>query len=326
MALEVFLPRAPEPEFGRVLRESLRSDVDLRVGPDVPTPARYRVLVAGRPDLAHLEASPSLEALVIPFAGIPRETRDLVLRDFPRLAVHNLHHNAAPTAEMAMALLLAAAKRVLPGDAALRRGDWSPRYGEHPELLLEGRTVLVLGHGAVGSRVARACAGLGMRVLATRRAATAAERVGDAEVHPASALRSLLPRAHAVVVAVPDTPETDGLLGEAELSLLPAGAVLVNVGRGRVVDEGALFQALRAGRLSAGLDVWWRYPTGEETRTRTPPGDHPFRDLPNVVLSPHRAGLTDGTEALRGAALAELLNAAARWEPMPNRVDLARGY
>ncbi len=69
-----------------------------------------------------------------------------------------------------------------------------------------------------------------------------------------------------------------------------------------------------------------RYPTGEENRTATPPSDHPFRDLPNVVMSPHRAGLTDSTEALRGAALADLLNAAARGDAMPNRVDLARGY
>jgi phosphoglycerate dehydrogenase-like enzyme len=103
--------------------------------------------------------------------------------------------------------------------------------------------------------------------------------------------------------------------------------VLVNVGRGPIVDEAALYAALRDGTLyAAGLDVWYNYPADEAARAHTPPSDYPFHELDNVVMSPHRAGSSVETEALRMVHLARLLNAAARGEPMPNRVDLEAGY
>ena len=282
------------------------------------------VLIDGTPDRARIEASVGLRALVIPYAGVPRATRDL-LREFPGIDVFNLHHNAAPTAELAMALLLAAGKTLVPLDRALRRRDWRPRYApeRRNDFLCAGRTALVLGYGAIGRRVATACRGLGMQVIATRRSGPCG---GPDEVHGPDALESLLPRAHALFVCLPSTGETDGLLGAAELARLPDGAVLVNVGRGPIVDEEALFGELASGRLSAGIDVWYRYPEEEEARADTAPATQPFHELENLVLSPHRAGLCAETERLRAEALAEMLSAAARGEPMPWRVDLDRGY
>jgi phosphoglycerate dehydrogenase-like enzyme len=117
------------------------------------------------------------------------------------------------------------------------------------------------------------------------------------------------------------------MVGEAELALLPPGAVLVNVGRGAIVREEALYHALREGRLAAaGLDVWYRYPTSEAEAVDAAPSAFPFHELDNVVMSPHRAGHVAEDDDLRMKALAELLNAAARGEPMPNRVDLEAGY
>jgi phosphoglycerate dehydrogenase-like enzyme len=115
-----------------------------------------------------LQASPNLRILVIPFAGLPEVTRQ-VLVDFPHLTVYNLHHNAALTAEMALALLLAAAKFIVPSDQALRRNDWRPHYQPPPALSLHGKTALILGFGHVGQRIGGACAALGMRILAIRR-------------------------------------------------------------------------------------------------------------------------------------------------------------
>jgi phosphoglycerate dehydrogenase-like enzyme len=166
-----------------------------------------------------------------------------------------------------------------------------------------------------------------MHTLATRRHLETPETADGTEVHPARALRDLLPGADALIICLPHTPETDGLLGRAELALLPSHSILVNIGRGRIVDEAALYEALRDGRLrAAGLDVWYSYPPDEATRADWPPSAYPFGELDNVIMSPHRGGAADEAPRLRMAALAEMLNAAAAGRPMGNRVDLAAGY
>jgi len=327
MTLGVRLLRPPEAEAVARLQSLLDPGVRLTLGAEPGPPGGDDILVAGRPGREDLAASPALRALVVPWAGISQETRSLVA-EFPQIAVHNLHHNAAPVAEMAAALLLAAAKLVVPMDRSLRAGDWTPRYRPSPAVLLDGKTVLILGYGAIGRRAAAICRGLGMVVLATRRRPPhSAEPDNPDQVFPPEALPKLLTRAAALLICLPHTPETDGLIGRAELAALPAGAVLVNVGRGQIVDEAALYQALRDGQLhAAGLDVWYNYPAGEDARKHTPPSAYPFHELDNVVMSPHRAGSTREIETLRMAHLAALLNAAARGEPMPNRVDLKAGY
>ncbi len=310
------------------LRSALHRDIVLTVGQDLAEPARYQILVAGRPQRKHITASPNLQALIIPWAGLPDTTRQL-LREFPWIAVHNLHHNAVPVAEMAMSLLLAAAKAVVPFDQALRAHDWTPRYRPTPALLLRGRRALILGYGAVGQEVSRLCRCLGLSVMATRRRAE--EPLADAaiELHDSAraTLHRLLPRADILVVCLPHTQDTEGLIGAAELALLPKQAILINVGRAPIVDEQSLYRALRDGTLhAAGLDVWYEYPADECAQVRTAPSKLSFHELDNVVMSPHRGGLVSETEPLRMAALAELLNAAAKGEPIPNRVDLQAGY
>lgn len=306
------------------LKPALLPDVALSEGPELP--AETVILISGRPTREQL-AAPNLRALVIPWAGLPDETRGL-MRDFPGVSVHNLHHNAAPVAELALMLLLAAAKFALRYDRALRAGDWRVRYERPaPTILLEGRTALILGYGAIGRRVAAACRALGMATLATRRRLDAPTTEEGTEIHPAGGLRDLLPRANALIICLPHTPETDGLIGAAELALLPAPGVLVNIGRGPIVDEAALYESLRDGRLAAaGLDVWYSYPPDEAARDNWPPSAYPFGELDNVIMSPHRGGATDETARLRMGALAEMLNAAAAGREMGNRVDLEVGY
>ncbi|GAB4530152.1 MAG: hypothetical protein Fur0018_17220 [Anaerolineales bacterium] len=108
---------------------------------------------------------------------------------------------------------------------------------------------------------------------------------------------------------------------------MPQSSVLVNVGRGPIVDEGALYHALRYGPLAAaGLDVWYRYPEDPAQRTHTLPSNFPFHELDNVVLSPHRGGAVRESETLRLQALTEMLIRAARGDEMPNRVDMTAGY
>jgi phosphoglycerate dehydrogenase-like enzyme len=320
------------PSHDGEMRSRLAAELDpsihLTSGPELPQPVGYDVLIAGRPQREHLIASPNLHTLIVPWAGLPEPTRRLML-EFPNVAVHNLHHNALPVAEHTIALLLAAAKFIVPMDRSLRAHNWTPRYSSSPSVLLHGKQALILGYGAIGRQVAQLCRGLGIEVTAVRRNVSQphSDSPPGIVVAPPEALHRLLPQAQFLLICMPGTPKTNGLIGAAELALLPPRAVLVNTGRGSIVDEAALYQALQDGTLhAAGLDVWYSYPTDEESRANTLPSAYPFHQLDNVVMSPHRAGSSTETEALRASHLAQLLNAAARGEPMPNRVDLEAGY
>lgn len=289
------------------------------------------VLITGYASEENLATCPNLRALIIPFAGVPPRTRELMAKH-PHIAVHNLHHNAPETAETAIALLLAVAKNVVPMDQSLRRNDWSPRYDPEQSIRLEGKTALVLGYGEIGRRIARSCFALGMRVIAIRRQVRDEEEV---EIRAMNQLAASLAEADAIMLALPSTPETANLLGPDQFRAMKPGAILVNIARAGLVDERSLFDALKSGHLrGAGLDVWYRYPESDATKgymgyidvsdsaRNTPPANLPFHELPNVVMSPHRGGTSADVEAARVKALAEMLES----DPMPNRVDLGLGY
>ncbi len=326
--LLVHVVAEPQPRALRPLCALLQPGVRLTVGDEPDGSSHFRILVAGVPTSEQLEASPELRVLIIPWSGLPQVTRTLMLKR-PQVAVHNLHHNAGPAAELAVALLLAAAKFIVPMDRSLRAGDWMPRYRPSPAILLNGRCALVLGFGSIGRRVAGLCHGLGMRVVAVRRRPELTSPDCPYEVHGPDHLDDLLPQANVLIACLPLTDKTRGLIGERQLALLPCTSVLVNVGRGAVIQEAPLYEALRCHQLgAAGLDVWYTYPSREEDRSATPPSAYPFSELDNVVLSPHRAGaIGEGeSEVLRMEALAASLNAAAVGDEIPHRVDLSEGY
>jgi D-3-phosphoglycerate dehydrogenase len=186
--------------------------------------------------------------------------------------------NADAVAEHTLALMLAVARRLPAMDRDTRAGQW-PRG-----LLvqLHGRTLGVLGLGAIGSRVARLARALGMRVVAW----TPGPDAGRAAALGAAAcpLEDLLRQADVVSLHLRLSDATRGLLGPERLALLRPGAILVNTARGALVDRAGLLAALREGRLAgAGLDVFHEEPL--------PAGD-PLAALPNVVLTPHNAGMT----------------------------------
>ena len=327
MTLNVHYFIDPQTEALEILYPRLEDSIHLSAGEEISSAAEFQVLINGTPTREHLQASPNLHSLIIPYAGVPLATRAL-LADFPGIRVFNLHHNAAPTAEMTIALLMAAAKFLLPIDRTFRQSNWTPRYQTNPSLLLEGKCALILGFGHIGQRVGRFCQALGMVVIGVRRNAGAALLPGlKAEVHPPQDLNQILPRTNVLIITLPITSETEGWIGAKQLSSMIHGGILVNVGRGPIVDQAALYQVLKDGTLgAAGLDVWYNYPTTEEEQQDTPPADHPFHELDNIVMSPHRGGGSRGTERLRMEHLAELLNALQNGAPTQNLVNLDLGY
>jgi phosphoglycerate dehydrogenase-like enzyme len=324
--LKVYIPESYVPNTAPKLRELLPAGVEVTEGPESPQPADCDILVHGFVKRAWLAASPNLRAVIVPFAGVPVETYEL-LGEFPQISLHNLHFNDAPTAEFAIALLMAAAKFLIPSDRKLRLGDWHDRYEATPTEILAGKTALILGYGAIGRRIAPVCQALGMAVVGVRRHEPANPEERGVAVYSVRHLHELLPQADALLCVLPETPETTGLIGAAELDLLPRHAIVVNVGRGPVIDEAALYHALAQRHIkAAGIDVWYNYPHGKEARSHTLPSVFPFHELDNVVMSPHRAGWLSAAEEERLAALAELLRFAAAGRPMPNLVDKALGY
>ncbi len=268
------------------------------------------VLVEGRPPEDILAGNKNLKAVVIPFAGLPLITRERCQR-YPNLSVYNLHHNAIITAEMAITLMLSAARFVVRYDRAIRNHDWSLRYQEErPSLLLSGKKVVLLGYGAIGKHVAKVCLALGMRVEVIKRHVNfEGELNDDVPCYSVSQLEQRLAETTVLMVVCPLTEETRGMIGEKQLHSMPAGGVLVNVGRAAVVVQEALYWALSSGHLAAaGLDVWYNYPQTEAERINTPPADFPFWEMDQVILSPHRGGHTQETEILRLQHLASLLN------------------
>ena len=236
-------------------------------------------LPADRIDAAFLDACPSVRFVANHAVG----TDNI---DLPAAAARGVAVTNTPgvldeaVADHCVGLVLAAGRRIAEGDRLVRAGGWT---GFSTDLLLgldlAGATAGLVGVGGVGQAVAaRLVTGFGMRgrYLARRRHPDLEERLG---IRPAS-LDALLEEADVVTVHVPLTHETRGMIGAAELARMRPGAVLVNVSRGPVVDEEALVDALRGGRISAGLDVFEDEPL---------PAGHPLTALPNAVLTPHIA-------------------------------------
>jgi phosphoglycerate dehydrogenase-like enzyme len=129
----------------------------------------------------------------------------------------------------------------------------------------------------------------------------------------------MLPQCDTVLIACGLGPETRGLLDARRLALLKPGALLINVARAAIVDEDALYNALRDGHLGgAALDVWWQYPTAAEPERR--PSRRPFHELPNVLITPHSSSSSDATAERRWGVVAANLDRFARGEPLENIV------
>lgn len=254
---------------------------------------------------AVISASPRLK--LIQKIGVGLNTIDLEAAKARGIAVCNLPGaNARAVAEMALLLMLACLRRLPHFDAGLRAGRWgaSPnvqdRLGE-----LGGKTVGLVGFGAVPQVLAPVLAAMGCRVIYT---ATAAKDVP----YEYRDLNEVLAEADVVSLHVPQTAETAGMIDAAALSRMKPGAVLVNTARGGLVDEAALVAALRSGHLgAAGLDVFAQEPT--------PPGN-PLFSLENVVVAPHVAWVTGGTFERSFATAAENVRRLAAGEALLNRV------
>ena len=279
----VLLTNPIDPEVAR----QLATHFDLRIAnatdaaslKSASTDAHFIVVRAPLPEDLFAVA-PQLRGVVRHGAGLDMIPVDVASRH--GVAVANVPAvNALSVAEYVVGQMLNLARHLAHIDATLRNTSWAAaRHMADDASDLQGKTVAIVGMGAIGQALARICAlGFGMRVLGIRRSAAP-----DTELLHYVSLAQALPQADYLVVACPLTENTRRMIGAAELASMKPGARLINVARGPVVDEAALAMALRSDALAgAALDVFSTQPL---------PTSSPLLSLPNVLLSPHLAGIT----------------------------------
>jgi phosphoglycerate dehydrogenase-like enzyme len=268
------------------------------------------------------EAGSRLRLIQVPGAGLDRIDWSAV----PTGAfVANVHGHEVGIAEYAIGAMIALSRSFGAVDAHLRQGRWDSQWapGVAPPPVwpeLRGRTLGILGYGGIGQAIAQRARAFGMDLCAIRRDVGRSAADGLSLIGTMEALHEVLGRSDHVAITLPLTPETSGLLGTRELALMKPTAILVNVSRAHIIDEDALYQALAAGKLGgAALDVWYRYPSDQAGPAW--PAHRPFHELPNVLMTPHVSGWTDGMLETRAALIADNIARTARGERPVNLVS-----
>ncbi len=261
--------------------------------------------------------APRLRLLQVPLAG----TDGIDVAALPRgVTLCNAYGHEAALGEFAIMMMLAWRHRLFDIATSFRGGSWfwSPTVGGPVRGEVGGQTVGVVGLGHIGHEVAWRAAALGCRVLAVSRSPRekppAVERV-----FPWAELDRMLGECDTIVLCCALTPDTAGLINEHRLGAMKREAFLINIARGPIADEDALYRALRDGVIGgAALDTWWRYPSAADPEPR--PSRHPFHELPNVIITPHCSPRTDGTIERRSRDVAANLDRFVRGEPLENVV------
>uniref|UniRef100_UPI000D3432D7 2-hydroxyacid dehydrogenase n=1 Tax=unclassified Variovorax TaxID=663243 RepID=UPI000D3432D7 len=237
--------------------------------------------------------------------------------------VCNVHGHEVPIAEFVLHAILEHNLRLWQYPARLDADAWAQAYAQRaPHDEAHGKTLAIVGFGHIGQEIARRARACGMHVVAVTRSGkpvagqAGTEALAD-EFVAVAALDEVLPRAHALVVCCPLDDGTRGLIGARQLALLPAQALLVNVARAEVVDEQALYEALRDGRLGrAVLDVWYQYP--KKGQPGVPPSRWPLHALPNVRATPHISAITPALLERRYRFMADNIERLRQGQPLRN--------
>jgi phosphoglycerate dehydrogenase-like enzyme len=295
-----------------VLREVVGASVYLGFG--IPAP----VLEAGRETLEWVHSAA---------AGVGSSLHEAMLDSSVRFT-NSAGIHGPPIAETVLGMLLYFARGLDFAVASQQRAKWDDApflEADTPVRELASMTVGILGYGGIGREVGRRARALGSEVLGLRRTPGRAE-AGEAErdeagvvvLHGEVGLTRLLKESDALVIAAPETPATRGILTAKRIRSLPRGALIVNVARGRLVDEDGLIGALRDGHLrGVGLDVFAVEPL---------PAEHPFWRLPNVLITPHTSPVTRGFWRREMDLILENLGRLLEGRSLRNEVDRERGY
>ncbi|AMJ62593.1 2-hydroxyacid dehydrogenase [Bosea sp. PAMC 26642] len=278
-----------------ILPDSLASEADRRAY------AEAEAIIGVKFD-ASLPQPPALRLFHVPGAGY--DAVDLGLLPAAASVCNCFGHEQA-IAEYVMSALLARAIPLADADRRLRQGDWAYWAGSpdrvHGEIA--GKTIGLIGFGHIGKAIARRAKAFEMQVHVANRSAVPVSELVD-RAYTLDEIEALCGSVDAVVVSVPLTAETTGIVGAAALAAMRKDAVILNVGRGPTIDEAALFEALETDRIGgAVIDTWYQYPNPGQPDIL--PSKLPFHELSNVLMTPHMSGWTSGTIRRRQQTMAD---------------------
>jgi glycerate dehydrogenase len=305
-----------DEEYARMNAEALEGDASVAFLRQIPEPDRPALLARAealigwnlRRELpaGALEQAPELRFVQLLSAGA--DSVDFSSIPERLTLAGNVGAYARPMAEHVMAMTLALAKRLPQRHAALASGEFNQ---SDPLLTLDGAVCAILGFGGIGTATATLMRAFGARIHAVSTSGRTSEPVDF--IGTLGDLDQVLATADVLVISLPLTSRTRGLIGARELSLMKPAAIMVNVARGAIVDERALYQHLLANpEFCAGIDAWWHEPrSGSGFRT-----DFPFFDLPNVLGSPHNSGIVPGVLLSAAGRAAENVRRYLRGEPV----------
>ena len=271
-------------------------------------------VVFGKIQTELLAEARSLRWLQLQGAGADRFVKALKGTDVLITNASGVH--SIPITEHILALMLSLARDIPKAIRGQLKGEWYP-HAKHAVFELSGKRVVLIGTGAIGGHFARAAAALGMEVVGVRKRP---EWAGDGMIRVVGPgrLREELPEADFVVLAAPLTAETMGILGREELALMNSDSYVINIGRGKLMDQNALVESLLNGSIAgAGLDVFEEEPLPEVS---------PLWNMENVVVTSHYAGLSPKYSERLWSIFIENLKRYLTGEDLVNRIDMVLGY
>jgi phosphoglycerate dehydrogenase-like enzyme len=274
----------------------------------------------------YIQKASSLRMIQTFGAGIDRVDLDAV-RNRGDVIVCNNHVNSAEVAEFAISLLFAVAKNLIPSDRELRAGNWIHRWGGPvPNLEIRGQKTLIIGLGHIGVDIAKRLKCFDVTITAATRSGTSNNDTLVDQIVRIDEIKNHVEKADFVILSLPLTDESMSLVNREFLSWMKPTSILVNISRAQIIDEQALYDALKEKRIyGAGIDVWWRYPS-EWRGKATPPSDVPFHELDNIVISPHRAAYSEPVQRELFLFAAKNILRFIQGETPHNIVDPERGY
>ena len=266
---------------------------------------------------ASLPLTKALKLYHVPGAGYD----GIDLASLPATAhLCNCFGHEQPIAEYVMAAILNRAIPISDADINLRKGHWKYWAGgsglKHQEIA--GMTIGLLGFGHIGKAIAKRAKAFEMTVLVENRSVVPISTLVDA-AYTLHDMDEFWTQADVVVSSLPLSDDTKGLVDQRAFDRMKKAAVIINVGRGPVIDESALYEALQSQKIAGAIiDTWYQYPSEENPHPL--PAQKPFHTLSNIIMTPHMSGWTNGTITRRKQTIADNINRLARGEPLVNQI------